>query len=125
MLYPDNLKYTEDHEWIKIDEKICFIGITNYAQDKLGDIAYIDIEEDLKAVNKGECFGTIEAVKAVADLNSPVTGKVIEINVSLNDDPSVINTDPYNAGWMIKVELSNPDELGELMTAGEYIDFIK
>ncbi|MCL2039247.1 MAG: glycine cleavage system protein GcvH [Bacteroidetes bacterium] len=127
MSYPDNLKYTKDHEWVKVDENkiTCIIGITDYAQEKLGDIAYIDIEEDLKAVNFGECFGTIEAVKAVADLNSPVTGNVIEINASLNDDPSVVNTDPYESGWMIKVELSKPDELNELMSADKYVSFIE
>ena len=125
MSYPDNLKYNKDHEWVKVDENKCFIGITNHAQAELGDIAYVNIAEDLKLVNIGECFGTIEAVKTVADLISPVTGKVIEINTSLNDDPSVVNTDPYGSGWMIKVELCNSDELNNLMTADEYMDFIK
>ena len=125
MSYPDNLKYNKDHEWVKVDDNFCFIGITHHAQSELGDIAYVDIAEDLKEVKKGECFGTIEAVKAVADLNSPVTGNVVEINTALNDNPEVINTDPYNDGWMIKVELSNPAELDDLMKAAEYIDFIK
>jgi len=125
MSYPDNLKYTDDHEWIKVDGNIATVGITEYAQSELGDIAYVDISEDLKEIKKGECYGTIEAVKAVADLNSPVTGNVIEINTSLNDNPAVVNTDPYGEGWMIKIELSNPVELDELMSASEYMDFIK
>ena len=123
--YPENLKYTKDHEWVKIDANICLIGITDHAQSELGDIAYVDIAEDLELLVAGECFGTIEAVKAVADLNSPVTGKIIEINTALNDDPAVINTDPYQKGWMLKVELSNPAEIDNLMSSAEYIDFIK
>jgi glycine cleavage system H protein len=125
MSYPGNLKYTEDHEWVKVEGNFGFIGITDHAQSELGDIAYVDIAEDLKEVKAGECFGTIEAVKAVADLNSPVTGKVVEINTALNDDPAVVNTDPYEKGWMIKIELSNPSELDSLMSAAAYMDFIK
>lgn len=125
MSYPNDLKYTEDHEWIKVEGNFATIGITHHAQSELGDIAYIDIDEELKEVKAGECFGTIEAVKAVADLNSPVTGNVAEINISLNDDPAVVNTDPYEKGWMIKIELSNPTEADSLMTAAAYMDFIK
>jgi len=125
MLYPENLKYTEDHEWAKVEDNFVTIGITDHAQSELGDIAYVDIAEDLKELKKGECFGTIEAVKAVADLYSPVTGKVAEINTALNENPAIVNTDPYEKGWMIKIELSDSVELDNLMTASAYMDFIK
>ena len=125
MSYPNDLKYTKDHEWVKVDNNIATIGVTYFAQSELGDIAYVDIDEDLKEVKVEECFGTIEAVKAVSDLNSPVTGNVVEINLALNDDPAVVNTDPYGDGWMLKVELVNPTELDNLLSADEYTDFIK
>ncbi|MDR0927502.1 MAG: glycine cleavage system protein GcvH [Ignavibacteria bacterium] len=125
MASPENLKYTQDHEWVRAEGNIGFIGITDHAQSELGDIAYVDIPEDTTSVTANESFGTIEAVKAVSDLNSPVSGKVLEINTAINDDPAVVNTDPYGEGWMIKVELSNPSELDELMTAAKYEEFIK
>ncbi|MPN08685.1 Glycine cleavage system H protein [bioreactor metagenome] len=125
MTFPENLKYSKDHEWIRVEGNIGFIGVTDHAQSELGDIAYVDIAEDTTTTTSGESFGTIEAVKAVSDLIAPVSGKVIEINTSLNDDPSVVNSDPYNAGWMIKVELSNPAELDNLMDAAAYQSFIK
>jgi len=126
MNFPENLKYSKDHEWVKIiDGNTCLIGITDHAQSELGDIAYVDIAESTTSTVCGESFGTIEAVKAVSDLVSPVTGKILEINNALNDDPSVVNTDPYGAGWMVKIELSNPSELDSLLDAAAYQAFIK
>jgi len=120
MNFPANLKYSKDHEWIRIEGSTGFIGITEHAQSELGDIAYVDISENTTEVKFGEIFGTIEAVKAVSDLISPATGKVLEINTALNDDPSVVNSDPYGNGWMIKIEITNPTELEQLMDAAAY-----
>jgi glycine cleavage system H protein len=119
MNIPENLKYTNDHEWIKVDGNIGTIGVTDYAQGELGDIIYIDIPE-LKEVGKGEAFGTIEAVKTVADMFAPVSGKVTEINTAVNDNPASVNQDPYGAGWIAKIELSNPAELDELLDTAAY-----
>jgi glycine cleavage system H protein len=119
MNIPENLKYTNDHEWIKVDGSIGTVGVTDYAQGELGDIIYIDIPE-LKEVNKGESFGTIEAVKTVADMFAPVSGKITEVNTAVNDNPASVNQDPYGAGWIAKIELSNPAELDELLTFEAY-----
>jgi glycine cleavage system H protein len=121
----DNLKYTKDHEWLKVEGNVGYVGITDYAQSELGDIAYVDIPADVTEIRCGESFGTIEAVKAVSDLNAPVSGKVIEINSSINDDPAVINSDPYEKGWLVKIEISNPNEINELLDAKQYTDFAK
>ena len=120
MNYPENLKYSNDHEWIRVEGNIAYIGITDHAQSELGDIAYVDIAEDTTELVAGETFGTIEAVKAVSDLLAPASGKVLEINTALNDSPEVVNNDPYNGGWMVKIELSNPSELDSLMDAAAY-----
>ncbi len=120
MNFPAELKYTADHEWVKVEGNIGIIGVTDHAQGELGDVVYVDIPDDLANVNKGESFGTIEAVKTVADLFAPVSGKVIEVNRSINDSPEVVNQDPYGAGWMIKIELSNLDELNDLMDVEAY-----
>lgn len=120
MNFPDNLKYTNDHEWIKVDGKTGIIGITEHAAGELGDVVYVDIPDDLGNVNAGDSFGTIEAVKTVADLFAPVSGKVLEINKSLNDNPEVVNNDPYGEGWMIKLEISNPAELDSLLDVNAY-----
>jgi len=125
MTFPENFKYSKDHEWVKVEGNICSIGITDHAQSELGDIAYVDIAESTTSTVCGESFGTIEAVKAVSDLIAPVSGNILEINVALNDDPSVVNTDPYGDGWMLKIELSNPSELDNLMDAAAYQAYIK
>lgn len=116
----ENLKYSEDHEWVKVDDTIATIGITDFAQSELGDIVFVDVESDLEAVTNGETFGAIEAVKTVSDLLSPCSGKVIEVNGKLEDEPQLINTDPFGEGWIIKVEMINPDELNNLMDTGAY-----
>ncbi|KAF0142580.1 MAG: glycine cleavage system H protein [Stygiobacter sp.] len=120
MNIPANLKYTKDHEWIKVEGNVGTIGITEYAQGELGDIVYVDINPDLAEVTMGETFGTIEAVKTVSDLYAPVTGKVIELNKRLNDEPQQVNSDPYGEGWIIKVEIADPSQLSELLDAAGY-----
>ncbi|KAF0151745.1 MAG: glycine cleavage system H protein [Ignavibacteria bacterium] len=120
MNIPANLKYTKDHEWIKVEGSFGTIGITEYAQGELGDIVYIDIKPDLAEITMGETFGTIEAVKTVSDLYAPISGKVIELNKKLNDEPQLANTDPYGEGWLIKVELSDASQLNDLLDADGY-----
>lgn len=124
MNFPDGLKYTEDHEWIRVEGTIGTIGITDHAQSELGDIVYIDIEDDLGEIEKGGTFGTIEAVKTVADLYAPVSGKVQSNNESLADSPDAINSDPYGEGWILKIELSDLSELDELMDVEAYKEHI-
>lgn len=120
MNVPENLRYTKDHEWIKAEGNVGFIGITDFAQGELGDIVYVDINPDTAEIVAGESFGTIEAVKTVSDLYAPVTGKVLEINSKLNDEPQLVNSDPYGEGWIIKVELSDSSQLDQLLSAGDY-----
>ncbi len=120
MNFPEGLKYTEDHEWIKIDGNIGTIGVTDHAQSELGDVVYVDIDEDLASIEQGSEFGTIEAVKTVADLLAPVSGKVIEVNTGINDNPEIVNSDPYGKAWMIKVELSDLSQLSSLMDVDAY-----
>ena len=120
MNFPENLKYTKDHEWIKVEGSVGTIGITEYAQGELGDIVYIDIKPDLAEITMGETFGTIEAVKTVSDLYAPISGKVIELNKKLNDEPQLANSDPFGEGWIIKVELSDTNQLNDLLDADAY-----
>lgn len=120
MNIPANLKYTKDHEWIKIEGSTGTIGITDFAQGELGDIVYIDIIPDLSKINSGQSFGTIEAVKTVSDLYAPIDGRVIEINKNLNDNPQLANSDPYGEGWIIKIEILNSAQLNELLTPEDY-----
>ncbi|MBP7409485.1 MAG: glycine cleavage system protein GcvH [Flavobacteriales bacterium] len=120
MTFPAELKYTKDHEWIRVEGDIAVIGITEFAQSELGDIVFVDIgtvSQDLKAE---EVFGTVEAVKTVSDLFMPVSGNVLEVNPSLDGDPASVNKDPYGAGWMVKVRMSNPGEVGNLLSADAY-----
>jgi glycine cleavage system H protein len=117
---PVELRYTKEHEWVKLQEDIAIVGITDYAQSELGDIVFVELPSVGKEVKQMEPFGIIEAVKAVSDLFSPVTGKVIEVNSALDDDPMVINRDPYGEGWMIKVELSDKSQLDDLLDATSY-----
>ncbi len=120
MTFPAELKYTKDHEWIRVEGDIAVIGITEFAQSELGDIVFVDIGtvgQDLKAE---EVFGTVEAVKTVSDLFMPVSGNVLEVNPSLDGDPASVNKDPYGAGWMVKVRMSNPGEVGNLLSADAY-----
>jgi len=115
MNLPENLKYTNDHEWVKQDGNQVYIGITEYAQGELGDIVFVDIDTDMEEISKGESFGTIEAVKTVSDLFAPCSGKVLEINAKLEDEPELINSDPYGEGWIIKIELTDTSGLDDLL----------
>ncbi|HRI85719.1 MAG TPA: glycine cleavage system protein GcvH [Ignavibacteria bacterium] len=121
MNFPAALKYSKDHEWVKLDGDVCTIGVTDYAQGELGDIIYLDITADTGSeVNAGEVIGSIEAVKTVSEVYSPVSGKIIEFNSGINDNPSLVNTDPYDAGWLIKIQPSNMDELNNLLSSDDY-----
>lgn len=120
MNIPANLKYSADHEWVRVEGNIAVIGITDFAQSELGDIVFVDIQTEGEELNAGDAFGAIEAVKTVADALMPVSGKVIEVNADLEGAPESVNTDPYGAGWMIKVEMSNPSEVDNLMDAAAY-----
>ncbi|MDZ7765329.1 MAG: glycine cleavage system protein GcvH [Melioribacteraceae bacterium] len=119
-MVPNELKYTEDHEWIRVEGNTGTIGVTDYAQGELGDVVFVDIPEDLEELTKGDSFGTIEAVKTVSDLFAPCDGKVIEVNTALADDPQKVNSDPYGEGWLVKVELSDPSQLDSLLDAESY-----
>lgn len=120
MNIPANLKYSSDHEWVRVEGNIAVIGITDFAQSELGDIVFVDIQTEGEELNAGETFGAIEAVKTVADALMPVSGKVIEVNPDLEGAPETVNSDPYGAGWMIKVEMSNPAEVDALLDAAAY-----
>lgn len=120
MNIPSNLKYSKDHEWVSVEGNIATVGITDFAQDQLGDIVFVDIQTEGEELAKDENFGAIEAVKTVADALMPVSGKVIEVNAELEGAPETVNKDPYGAGWMIKVEMSDPSELDSLMDAAQY-----
>ncbi len=124
MKIPENVKYTNDHEWVRVEGNVGTIGVTDYAQGELGDVVFVDIDTDLKEISIGNSFGTIEAVKTVSDLFAPFSGKVIEINKKLTDSPEVVNSDPYGEGWMIKAELSNPSDLNGLLDAIAYKSLI-
>lgn len=117
---PKELKYTKDHEWVRIEGDVAVVGITDFAQDQLGDIVFVDIQTLGETVNKDEVFGAIEAVKTVADALMPLTGEVIEVNEELESEPQAVNTDPYGKGWMIKVKIANPAEIEELLDADAY-----
>jgi glycine cleavage system H protein len=120
MNFPSELKYTKDHEWVKVEGNGATIGITDFAQRELGDIVYIDINTVGSEVAKEEVFGTVEAVKTVSDLYMPLTATVTEINAALNDNPELVNTDPYGAGWMVKVTLTDAAEVDGLLSAEDY-----
>lgn len=120
MEFPADLKYTKDHEWIRVDGTIGWVGITDYAQSELGDVVFVELPAVGTTLEQGKTFGTIEAVKAVSDLYAPVSGKVIEVNKEVLDSPEVVNKEPYERGWMIKVEISNPAELASLLDAQAY-----
>jgi glycine cleavage system H protein len=124
MKIPENVKYTNDHEWVRVEGKKGTIGITDYAQGELGDVVFVDIDPDIKEISKGNSFGTIEAVKTVSDLFAPFSGKVTEINKKLSGSPEVVNSDPFGEGWMIKAELSNPADLNDLLDAKAYKNLI-
>ncbi len=125
MDFPKDLKYTKEHEWIKVEGNMATIGITDYAQDSLGDVVYVELPQEGATVTKHEAFGVVESVKAVSDLYSPVSGSVSEVNDAIIDSPEAINEDPYGDAWMIKVDVSNKSELSDLLSAEDYQKFIE
>lgn len=125
MIFPADLKYTREHEWIRVEGNVGTVGITAFAQDQLGDVVFVELPPVGTEVKAGQQFGTVESVKTVSDLFAPVSGKVIEVNTALEKSPELVNQDPYGQGWMIKVELSNPAELDALLDAAAYQAFLK
>jgi glycine cleavage system H protein len=120
MKIPADLKYTQDHEWVRVDGDIAIVGVTDFAQGELGDVVFVEIETEGETLDKGETFGTVEAVKTVSDLFMPVGGEVTEVNQALADEPELVNKDPYEGGWMIKVKMGDASELDDLMDAKGY-----
>ncbi|GIV42174.1 MAG: glycine cleavage system H protein [Vicingaceae bacterium] len=124
MNIPENLRYSKDHEWAKIDGEYCIVGITDFAQSELGDIVYVDVNTVGQALKKESVFGSVEAVKTVSDLFMPVSGEVVEFNEQLENNPELVNKDPYGEGWIIKIKNFNEGEFNELLTAAEYKELI-
>jgi len=120
MQFPDNLKYSKDHEWIRVEGDEAYVGITAFAAGELGDIVFVDVDTEGESLDKDEVFGSVEAVKTVSDLYLPVSGEVLEFNADLEDAPESVNEDPYGAGWMIKIKVADTSELDELMDAAAY-----
>lgn len=124
MNIPSNLKYTKEHEWIRFEGDVAYVGITDYAQSELGEIVFVDVDCIGEVIGQNEVFGSVEAVKTVSDLNMPVTGEVLEFNDELNDQPELVNNDPYGQGWMIKIKVENQDEIEKLLDAEGYQSII-
>ena len=122
---PEDLHYSKDHEWVRVDGNVAIIGITDYAQNSLGDVVYVELPKAGDKFAANEAFGSVESVKAVSEVFSPITGAVQQINEALADDPEIVNSDPYGQGWMIRMEMTNPGEVDSLLTAAEYEDFTK
>lgn len=120
MNIPAELRYTNEHEWIRVEGEVAYVGITDYAQSELGEIVFLDINTEGESLAQGEVFGSVEAVKTVSDLNMPVAGKVLEVNETINDQPELVNSDPYGEGWMIKIQMADPAELDTLLDANAY-----
>ncbi len=121
---PENLRYTKEHEWLRVEGDIGVIGITFHAQKELGDIVYVDLPKEGAVVQQGKTIGSVESVKAVSDIFTPVSGEVLETNSSLADTPEILNSDPYGSGWLVKIKLSDPGEAGKLLTAAEYQAYV-
>ena len=122
---PENLHYSKDHEWVRVEDGVAVIGITDHAQEQLGDVVYVELPKAGEAFAANDSFGSVESVKAVSEIFTPVSGEVTEVNESLNDEPEKVNKDPYNEGWMIKMKMSAPGEVDSLLNAAEYEDFTK
>jgi glycine cleavage system H protein len=122
--FPKDLKYTNEHEWIRLEGNVATVGITSFAAEQLGDVVAVELPEEGDEVTRGEVFGSVESVKAVSDLFSPVSGVVVKVNTPLNDSPEYVNEDPYDEGWMIEIELSDPDDVEELMDVDDYASYV-
>ena len=123
--YPNDLLYSEDHEWARVEGNLVTVGISQFAVDKLGDVTQVDLPREGEVLKQNDAFGTVESVKAASDLLSPVSGKVVKVNTTLQDSPEYVNEDPYDGGWMIQIEMSNPDEIKQLMDAAAYEGFLQ
>lgn len=125
MTFPEDLKYTKDHEWIRLEgADVAVVGVTDFAQKELGDIVYVDINTVGDTVAEGEVFGSVEAVKTVSDLFIPVTGEILEVNAALDAAPELVNNDPYGEGWMVKIKIANPEDIGKLLSVAAYQELI-
>ena len=124
MNIPEELKYTEEHEWVRFEDNIAIVGITDFAQGELGDIVYLEIDTLDSQIDSNEVFGTVEAVKTVSDLFMPIAGKVVEVNPSLEDNPELVNEDPYGEGWIIKIDITDESQLDSLLSASDYKNLI-
>ena len=125
MKIPKDLKYTNDHEWVKVEGDVATVGITDFAQGELGDIVYVEVETLDETLDREEVFGTVEAVKTVSDLFSPLSGEIIEFNQSLEDEPEKVNSDPYGEGWMVKIRFTDASQLDDLLSAEEYAEVVE
>ncbi len=123
-MYPENFRYTKEHEWVLVEGDAATVGITDHAQEELGDIVYVDLPKPGAAVEQGKALGSVESVKAVSDIYSPVSGEVTEANPALADAPETLNTDPHGAGWLVKIKMSSPAEAGSLLTAEDYRSYV-
>jgi len=123
--YPNDLLYTKDHEWARVEGGIATVGVTRFAVEQLGDVTQVDLPKEGETVRQGDVFGTVESVKAVSDLFAPVSGKVIKVNSPLTESPEFVNEEPYDEGWMVQIELSKPDEVKDLMAAEAYQEFVR
>jgi glycine cleavage system H protein len=121
---PENLRYSKDHEWVSVDGDTATIGITDYAQHQLGDVVYVELPKAGETFTEHEAFGSVESVKAVSEIFTPISGEVTEVNDGLNDTPEVVNSDPYEGGWMVKLKMSNPGEIDALLSAAEYEEYL-
>ena len=124
MSYPNDLKYTKDHEWLRVEGDVAFVGITHFAQSELGDIVFIDVDTEGESLEKEEVFGSVEAVKTVSDLFMPINGEVLEFNEKLEDNPELINSDPYGEGWIIKVSLNDDSDMEDLLSSDNYQELV-
>ncbi len=125
MDFPEELKYTEEHEWVMVEDDVVTIGITDFAQEQLGDVVFVELPEEGDSLETGKSFGVVESVKAVSDVYAPFNGEVVEVNDALPDEPEVLNTSPYDDGWMVKIKLSDDADLSGLMDAAAYMDFVE
>ena len=124
MDFPEELKYTEEHEWVLVEEDTVTVGITDFAQEQLGDVVFVELPESGDELEMGKAFGVVESVKAVSDIYAPVSGEVVEVNDELPDEPEILNNSPYEDGWMVRIKFNDPAELEELMDAASYQDFV-
>jgi len=122
---PDNLHYSKDHEWVRVENGVAIVGITDHAQEQLGDVVYVELPKAGESFSANESFGSVESVKAVSEIFTPISGEIAEVNESLTDEPEKVNKDPYGEGWMIKVKMGTPGEVDSLLTGAEYEDFTK